>query len=114
MPDEINNRLLKAEWEISALKEGHRQQGDRMAEISDRMDQHHREQMGAIAQLREHRTREQGAAEARLEDAKTMQRRLKWLSFILGFLGLCATLGLIGEAKAITPIATQNYGRDVG
>ncbi len=121
MPDEMNTRLMKAEWEIQALKEGQRQQGDRMAELSARMETHHKELMGAIGSLKDDRARAQGAAEARLLDAETRQNRLKWLSAGLAAIGTLVALGWVGEAKAIVvnadmvdaPIPVQYHTRDL-
>lgn len=121
MPDEMNTRLLKTEWEIQRLKEGQRQQGDRMAELSGRMETHHKELMGAIGSLKDDRAKAQGAAEARLHDSEIRQNRLKWLSAGLAVVGTLVTLGWVGEAKAITvsydnvspPIVVQHHSRGV-
>lgn len=119
MPDEMNARIMKAEWEIQALKEGQRQQGDRMAELSARMEAHHKELMGAIGSLKDDRAKAQGAAEARLHDSEIRQNRLKWLSAGLAVVGTLIALGWVGEAKAITvdyeqvspPIIVQYHSR---
>lgn len=121
MPDEMNARIMKAEWEIQALKEGQRQQGDRMAELSARMETHHKELMGAIGSLKDDRAKSQGAAEARLHDSEIRQNRLKWLSVGLGAIGTLIALGWVGEAKAVTlvnydyaepPIIIQLHAKD--
>lgn len=104
MPDEMNARIMKAEWEIQSLKEGQRQQGDRMAELSARMDTHHKEVMAAIGSLKDDRAKAQGAARARLHDSEVRQNRLKWLSFGLAAIGTLVALGWVGEAKAVTPV----------
>lgn len=117
MSDDMNTRMMKAEWEIQALKEGQRQQGDRMAELSARMETHHKELMGAIGSLKDDRAKAQGAAEARLHDSEIRQQRLKWLSAGLAAVGTLVALGWVGEAKALTvsyedtapPIPVQHY-----
>lgn len=121
MSDDMNTRLLHAEWEIEALKEGHRQQGDRIAEMSLRMEAHHKEVMKGLADLKDERARQEGAAEARLLDSQIRQNRLKWLSFGLAAIGTLIALGWFGEAKAITvtvshsdaPIPVQYHTREV-
>lgn len=119
MPDDVNTRLAKAEWEIQAIKEDQRQQSDKMVELTLRMDAHHKEVMTAIGSLKDDRAKAQGAAEARLLDAQTRQNRLKWLSLGLAVIGTLVALGWIGEAKAIMHtdqltkrIYTQYYARD--
>lgn len=102
MPDEMNTRLLKAEWEIQSLKEEQRQQGDRMAELSARMETRHKEVMGAIGSLKDDRAKDQGASEARHHDSEMRQNRLTWLSFGLAAIGTLVALGWVGEAKAVT------------
>lgn len=118
MPDEMNTRIMKAEWEIQQLKEGQRLQGDRMAELSARMETHHKELMGAIGSLKDDRAKAQGAAEARLHDSQVRQNRLKWMSFGLAALGTLFAIGWVGEAKAVTvnqeytpPIIVQYHSR---
>lgn len=121
MSDDMNTRIMKAEWEIEALKEGHRKHGDRMAEIVVSMDAHHQAIMKAIGELKDDRARAQGAAEARLLDAEMRQNRLKWLSAGLAAIGTLVALGWVGEAKAIVvnadmvdaPIPVQYYTRDL-
>lgn len=102
MPDEMNTRLLKAEWEIQSLKEEQRQQGDRMAELSARMETRHKEVRGAIGSLKDDRAKDQGASEARHHDSEMRQNRLTWLSFGLAAIGTLVALGWVGEAKAVT------------
>lgn len=121
MPDEIATRLIRAEWDIEALKEGHRQQGDKMADLVARMDENHKETMAAIGSLRDDRAKSQGAAEARALDAESRQNRLKWLSFGLAVIGTLVALGWFGEAKAImvtvdhseAPIPVQYHTRQL-
>lgn len=119
--DDMQTRIMKAEWEIQALKEGQRQQGDRMAELSARMETHHKELMTAIGSLKDDRAKAQGAAEARLLDAETRQNRLKWLSAGLAAVGTLIALGWVGETKALAvtadhseaPIPVQYYTREL-
>jgi len=92
MPDDIHNRLSRAEWEIEALKEGYRQQGDKMADMTIMINAHHKELMDAVRELKDDRARAQGAAEARLIDSETRQNRLKWLSFGLAAIGTLIAL----------------------
>lgn len=121
MPDDIHNRLSRAEWEIEALKEGYRQQGDKMADMTIMINAHHKELMDAVRELKDDRARAQGAAEARLIDSETRQNRLKWLSFGLAAIGTLIALGWFGEAKAImvsadlvdAPIPVQYHTRDL-
>lgn len=121
MSDDMNTRLLHAEWEIEALKEGHRKQGDRIADMALRMEAHHKEVMNGISELKDERARQEGAAAARVMDAQARQTRIKWLSLGLTAIGTLIALGLIGEAKALpvdtvphdAPIPVQHHTRVV-
>ena len=106
--DDMQTRLMRAEWRIDALEDGYRAQTDRITDLSTRMDTHHKEVMAAIGSLKDDRAKAQGAAEARLLDAQVRQNRLRWLSFGLAAIGTLVALGWIGEAKALPADAVQH------
>lgn len=112
---ETHTRLSHAEWEIKALKEEQQRQGDRMTELSTRIDVYHKEVMAAVGGLRDEKARNEGAAEARM-------KMLRWLSFAVGAIGLMAALGWINSSEAAwlpvdvmtdPPIPVQYYAREV-
>lgn len=121
MPDDMNTRLMKAEWKIETLEAMLQKQSNNMSELSSRIESHHKELMTMIGSLKDDRARAQGAAEARLLDSETRQNRLKMLSFGLAVIGTLVALGWFGEAKAVTvgmdstdaPIPVQYYTRDL-
>ncbi len=112
---ETHTRLSHAEWEIKALKEEQQRQGDRMTELSTRIDVHHKEVMSAIGSLRDEKARNEGATEARA-------RMVKWLSLGLAAVGTMIALGWINSSEAAwipvevttdPPIPVQYYAREV-
>lgn len=106
MSDEISERLSRAEWEITSVKEAQQRHetrmdrhDERMGAMSERMDAHHREVMGAINGLREDQQRREGAQQAREEDAKKRQNMIKLISMIAAVVTVLMGLGLINTAS---------------
>lgn len=90
--DSMETRTSRLEWEVQALKDSQQLQDQRMAALGERLDTYHREVMAAIGSLRDDRAKAKGAEEQKV-------RTFKVLSFVLGVIGLAATLGLINTAQ---------------
>lgn len=121
MTDEMDKRLSYAEWEIKALKEGQQRHDDRMAELSTRIDVHHREVMGAIGALRDEKSKAEGAEQAREIDARKRQNALKWIGLGVSIIMTMLALGWVNSAEAMMalevtkdrPIPVQYHTREL-
>lgn len=124
MIDDMQTRVIKAEWRLDALENAQQQQAANMAALSERLDTHHREVMAAIGSLKDDRARAEGAAEARLLDAQKTRDRMKAVSLILGAIATMAALGWVNTANGAplwlpaadavqTPIPVRYYTREL-
>ena len=116
--DDMHTRMLRAEWEITALKDGQEKLAAAMTSHGERMNIQHKQVMDAITTLRNESMKEQGAAEARLKSDQERRDRVKWASVIIGAIGVLGGLGLWRNADASImstdpPIVTQHYAREV-
>lgn len=100
--DEMQKRILRAEWEIEALKDGHEKQVAAMTSLGSRMDTQFKQIMEAISALRNESIREEGAAQERLKAEQSRRDRAKWVSVAVGALGVLGGLGLWRGADAAT------------